>query len=155
MSWSGREAPRKRFAAHARQNSSQSRIRRIDRKARDKIEGHRCRVFPDATRKDTHRSTQGYLPLGKAVRQGRECRRAPSGSRNGVKRKSLLWDVSSARGDHDLPTRRILPQGCWNAICMAAWHLSAIRILIYATAKVARTRIVTIPLCLPTWFHWS
>jgi len=44
-------------------------------------------------------STQGYVPLGKTVPQARERQRVPSGSRNSIKRKSLLWDVSSAPSD--------------------------------------------------------
>src|SRR5580704_7722300 len=87
------------FRSESSPNPSQSRIRRIDRNARDEIEGHRCRVFPDPTRNDTHCSTQGYVPLGKTVPQARKSRRAPSGSRNGIKQKSLLWDVSSAPSD--------------------------------------------------------
>jgi hypothetical protein len=66
---------RKRFAADAYQNSSQSRIHRINRQARDEIEGHCGGVFLDATGKDTHCSTQRHVPLGKATPQGRDCGR--------------------------------------------------------------------------------
>jgi hypothetical protein len=38
---------RKRLSADADANPSQSGIHRIDRTARDEIEGHRCRVFLD------------------------------------------------------------------------------------------------------------
>jgi hypothetical protein len=65
--------PRKRLPAYAYQNSSQSRIHRINRQARDEIEGHCCRVFLDPTGKDTHHSTQRYVPLGETTPQGREC----------------------------------------------------------------------------------
>jgi hypothetical protein len=47
-------------------------IRRFNRQARDAIEGHYCRVFADQTGKDNHRSTRRYVPLGKAILQGRE-----------------------------------------------------------------------------------
>ena len=57
----------------AYQNSSQSRIHRIDLEARDGVEGHRRRVFLDSIGKDNHRSTQRYVLLGKTILQGGEC----------------------------------------------------------------------------------
>ena len=68
-------APRARecLAAHADQNSPQSRIRRFDRPACDPIEGHYCRVFVDQSGKDNHRSTQRNVPLGKATPEEGDC----------------------------------------------------------------------------------
>jgi hypothetical protein len=63
---------RKRVAAHAYKNSSQSRIQRINRQARDEIEGHYGRVFLDPTGKDADRSAPRYVPLGKTLPQIRE-----------------------------------------------------------------------------------
>jgi hypothetical protein len=57
----------------AYQNSSQSRIHRIDLEARDGVEGHRRRVFLDSIGKDNHRSTQRYVLLGNTILQGGEC----------------------------------------------------------------------------------
>ena len=74
------QTPRKRLPTDAYQNSSQPRIHRIDREARDEIEGHRGRVFLDTTGKDDHRSTPRYVPLGKTIPPGYECRRAPYGT---------------------------------------------------------------------------
>jgi hypothetical protein len=65
--------PRKRLAADAYQNSSQSRIHGIDLEARDGDEGHCGRVFLDQAGKDDHRSTRRHVPLGKAILQGGEC----------------------------------------------------------------------------------
>jgi hypothetical protein len=67
------QTPRKRLPTDAYQNSSQSRIHRIDSEARDEIEGHRGRVFLDATGKDDHRSTPRYVPLGTTIPTGCEC----------------------------------------------------------------------------------
>jgi hypothetical protein len=61
---------RKRLPADAYENSSQSRIHRTNRQARDEVAGHCGRVFFDATGKDTHRSTQRYVLLGKRYRKG-------------------------------------------------------------------------------------
>ena len=61
-----------RIAAHADQNSPQSRIRGFNRQTCDEIEGHHCRVFADQTGKDNHRSTSRHVPLGKAIPHGRE-----------------------------------------------------------------------------------
>src|SRR5215469_12118795 len=74
----------KRLPAYADQNSSQSRIQRIDRQARNAIEGHCCRVFLDQTGKDNHRSTPRHVPLGTTLQQRRERRRASSGTAPGV-----------------------------------------------------------------------
>jgi hypothetical protein len=63
--WAVAPPARKRVAAHADQNSPQSRIRGFNRQARDAIEGRYCRVFVDQTGKDNHRSTQRHVPLGK------------------------------------------------------------------------------------------
>jgi len=57
---------------NAYQNPSQSRIHRIDLKARDVV-GHCGRVFPDPTGKDHHRSTRRHVPLGETILQGGEC----------------------------------------------------------------------------------
>jgi hypothetical protein len=65
--------PRKRLAADAYQNSSQSRIHGIDLETCDGVEGHCGRVFLDSIGKDDHRSTQRHVPLGKAILQGGEC----------------------------------------------------------------------------------
>jgi NAD(P)-dependent dehydrogenase (short-subunit alcohol dehydrogenase family) len=78
---------RERLPANADQNSSQSRIHWINYPARDGNEGHRCRVFPDPTGKDTHRSLERNVPLVKATRQKGKCRSAPCGS--------LDWDAES------------------------------------------------------------
>ena len=80
---------RKRLPADAYENSSQS---RINRQARDEVEGHCGRVFLDATGKDTHRSTQRYVPLGKTIPQGRDCGRVTFASTPGA--MSETWDVS-------------------------------------------------------------
>src|SRR5215472_5968111 len=75
---------RKRLPAYAHQNSSQSRIQRIDRQARNEIEGHCCRVFLDQTGKDHHRSTPRHVPLGTTLPQGRERRGSSYGTEPGV-----------------------------------------------------------------------
>ena len=64
--------PRKRVAADAYQNSSQSRIHGIDLEAGDGVEGHCGRVFLDPVGKDDHLSTPRYVPLGEAILQGGE-----------------------------------------------------------------------------------
>jgi hypothetical protein len=64
--------PWKRLAAYAYQNSSQSRIHRINRQARDEIEGHCSRVFLDQTGKDNHNSAQRNVPLGETTPQARK-----------------------------------------------------------------------------------
>jgi len=71
--WTVAPPPRKRLAAHPYQNSSQSRIFRINRQAGHEVEGHCCRVFLDATGKDTHRSTARYVPLDETTPQGGDC----------------------------------------------------------------------------------
>lgn len=76
----------KRLAAHAYQISSQSRIRRAHRQARDEFEDHCCRVFLDPTGKDNHRPTRRNVPLGKTIPQGCDCWRAPSGGTLGRRR---------------------------------------------------------------------
>jgi hypothetical protein len=43
------------------------------REARDEVESHCGGVFLDANGKDTHRSAQSYVPLGKTIPQGRDC----------------------------------------------------------------------------------
>jgi hypothetical protein len=83
---------RKRLPADAYENPSQSRIHRINRQARDEVEGHCGRVFLDATGKDTHRSTQRYVPLGKTIPQRRDCGRVSFASAPGA--MSETWDVS-------------------------------------------------------------
>src|SRR5215471_7272638 len=80
----------KRLPAYADQNSSQSRIQRIDRQARNAIEGHCCRVFLDQTGKDNHRSTPRHVPLGPTLQQRRERRGASSGTAPGVMRESWM-----------------------------------------------------------------
>jgi hypothetical protein len=71
-------APRagKRVAAHADQNSPQSRIRGSSRQARDALEGHYRRVFIDEAGRDNHRSTPRHVPLGPTLSQDCECGRA-------------------------------------------------------------------------------
>ena len=64
---------RKLLPAYAYQNSSRSRIHRINRQARDRIEGHCCRGFLDPTGKDTYRSTRRYVQLVETTPQVREC----------------------------------------------------------------------------------
>jgi hypothetical protein len=71
-SWGVAPPVRKRLAAHADQNSPQSRIRRFNRQACDAIESHCCRVLVDAPGKDNHRSTGRHVPLGKTLPQERE-----------------------------------------------------------------------------------
>jgi hypothetical protein len=66
-------AHRKCLAADAYQNPSQSRIHNIDLKARDVVEGHCGRVFPDPTGKHDHRSTRRHVPLGETILQGGQC----------------------------------------------------------------------------------
>jgi len=83
---------RQRFPADAYENSSKSRIHRINRQAGDEVEGHCGPVFLDATGKDTHRSTQRYVPLGKTIPQGRDCGRVSFASAPGA--MSETWDVS-------------------------------------------------------------
>ena len=73
---------RKRFAANADQNSSPSRIHRINRPAREGNPGHCRRVFPHPTRKDTHRSVERNVPLVETTRQTSEWRSTPDGSLN-------------------------------------------------------------------------
>jgi len=70
---------RKRLPANVDQNSSQSRIHRINHPACDGNEGHRRRVFPDATGKDAHRSAERNAPLVETPRQKGECRSASYG----------------------------------------------------------------------------
>lgn len=70
--------PWKYLSANAYENPSQSRIRRIDRKARDGIEDDRRRVLPHQCGKNHHCATSRHVPLGRAVSQGGERRRAPS-----------------------------------------------------------------------------
>ncbi len=67
----GRVAPpaRKRVAAHADQDSPQSRIRGFSRQAHDGIEDHCCRVFVDPTGKDNPRSPRRHAPPGKRYRK--------------------------------------------------------------------------------------
>ena len=62
-------ATRKRLAADAYKNSSQSRIDRTNRQARDGSEDHCRRVFVNPTRKDTRHSAQRYVPLGETKPQ--------------------------------------------------------------------------------------
>lgn len=73
-----------RFAAHADQDSSQSRIRGLNRQAYNPVEIHHCRVFVDSTGKDNHRSTQRNVSLGTAVPQRRERASTAARSRNRV-----------------------------------------------------------------------
>ena len=47
--------PRKRLPADADANSSPSRIRGTHRPARDGVEAHGCRIFPDPAGEDHHR----------------------------------------------------------------------------------------------------
>src|SRR5205085_10055358 len=56
-SWRVAPPSGKRVAAHADQNAAQSRIHRVSRETHKGIESCCCRVFPDATRKEHHRST--------------------------------------------------------------------------------------------------
>ena len=80
----------KRVSAHAYQNASQSRIRRVGRQAGDGIENRRCRVFLDPTRKDHHHATQRYVSLGETIPQERECGSAPSRSApDGMSERSM------------------------------------------------------------------
>ena len=65
---------------------------RINRQARDEVEGHCGRVFLDAPGKDAHRSTQRYVPLGKTIPQGRDCGRVSFASAPGA--MSETWDLS-------------------------------------------------------------
>jgi HxlR-like helix-turn-helix len=58
---------------------------------RDEVEGHCGRVFLDATGKDTHRSTQRYVPLGKTIPQGRDCGGVTFANAPGA--MSETWDV--------------------------------------------------------------
>jgi hypothetical protein len=73
--------PGKHLSAYAHQNSSQSRIHRFSREARDEIEAHCCRVFAEQTRKDNHQAAQRYVPVGETAPFGCERRRTPRGSR--------------------------------------------------------------------------
>jgi len=67
----GRVAPpaQKRVAAHADQDSPQSRIRGFSRQECDAIEDHCCRVSVDPTGKDNPRSPRRHVPLGKRYRK--------------------------------------------------------------------------------------
>jgi 23S rRNA U2552 (ribose-2'-O)-methylase RlmE/FtsJ len=56
-----------RVAAHADQNSPESRIRGFNCQECDPIEDHHSRIFVDQTGKDNHRSTRRHVPLGKAI----------------------------------------------------------------------------------------
>jgi len=85
-------SPGNGLAAHAYQNSSQSRSHRINRQARNEIEGHCRRVFLDPTRNDNHHSTPRYVPLGKSIPQGRDRERVSFASAPGA--MSETWDVS-------------------------------------------------------------
>jgi hypothetical protein len=66
----------KRFPAHAYQNSAQSGIHGVGHPARYQIESQGLRVFADQAGKDDHRATPGYVPLGQAIPQGCQRRRA-------------------------------------------------------------------------------
>jgi hypothetical protein len=61
------------------------------REARDEVESHCGGVFLDANGKDTHRSAQSYVPLGKTIPQGRDCGRVSFLSAPGA--MSETWDV--------------------------------------------------------------
>jgi hypothetical protein len=76
--------PRKRIPADAYQNSPQPRIHGIDRQARDEIEGRHCRIFPDRTRKDNHRSARRNVPLGTIVQQRSKRQRTSSRTGRGA-----------------------------------------------------------------------
>jgi hypothetical protein len=90
---------RKRLPADAYQNTSQSRIHRINRETRNAVEGHCGRVFLDATGKDTHRSTPRYVPLGKTIPQGRHRGRVSFARGPGA--MSETWDVSLCFGSFE------------------------------------------------------
>jgi hypothetical protein len=70
---------RKHLPANADPNSSESRIHRTNRPARDGNEAGRCRVFPDGTRKDTGRSAQRNVPLVETTWQKGACESTPYG----------------------------------------------------------------------------
>jgi NAD(P)-dependent dehydrogenase (short-subunit alcohol dehydrogenase family) len=74
--WGTAPPPGKHLPAHADQNSSQSRIQRLNCEARDEIEAHRCRVFAEQIRKDNHQAAQRYVPVGETAPHGCERRRA-------------------------------------------------------------------------------
>jgi len=81
----------KRVSAHAYQNASQSRIRRIGHQAGDGIENRRCGVFLDPSGKDNHHPTQRYVSVGETTPKGRECGSAPSRSaQDGMSERSRL-----------------------------------------------------------------
>jgi len=81
----------KRVSAHAYQNASQSRIRRIGRQAGDGIENRSCGVFPDPSGKDNHHPTQRYVSVGETTPKGLECGGAPSRSaQDGMSERSRL-----------------------------------------------------------------
>lgn len=65
--WPVAPSTREGVAAHADQNSAQSRIRGLNLPARDAVEGHHGRVFLNQTGKNNHRSTHRHVPMGKAI----------------------------------------------------------------------------------------
>jgi hypothetical protein len=84
--------PRKGLPADPFENSSQSRIHRTDRQAREGIKTHCRRVFVNPTSKDTRHSVQRHVPLGKTIPQGRDCGRVSFACAPGA--MSETWDVS-------------------------------------------------------------
>jgi hypothetical protein len=65
------------LTADAFQNSTQSRIFRIDCQELDHFKASCCRIFIDPIGKDNHRSASRHVPLGQALPHGYYCWRTP------------------------------------------------------------------------------
>lgn len=76
--WGAASPCPRRFPAHAHKNATKSRIHGIGQQTGNEIEDRCRRVFPDKTWKDTHRSAQWDVRLGKSIRPVCGCRRAHS-----------------------------------------------------------------------------
>lgn len=68
--WGVAPPPQRGLTADAYQNSTQSRIFRIDREERDHFKASCCRIFIDPTGEDNHRSATQYVPLGQTIPDG-------------------------------------------------------------------------------------
>jgi hypothetical protein len=83
------------LAAHAYQNSSPSRILRLDCTPGDEIEDHCRRVFPDPAGQNHHCSAARDVRLGETIPQGGERRRTPSRIRFGCKAVNGTWQLKT------------------------------------------------------------
>jgi hypothetical protein len=86
-----------RFTTNAHQDASESRIRGLNRPARDAIESDCGGILVDTTRKDHHRSARRHVPLGKTLPQKRERRSATSRNRSRMKGESFVVTYAPAR----------------------------------------------------------